>query len=251
MSGHSKWATIKRKKGATDAKRGAVFTKIGKEIAIAAREGGPDPESNFKLRLVVDKAKAANMPKDNIERAIRRGAGLEKSDALEEGMYEGYGPHGVAFLVSIVTDNRNRALSEVRRQFNRLGGSLGEAGCVSWMFEQKGYLTIEPDGLDSDEVFNIAVEYGADDVVFSADLIEIYTAPEMFETVREALQKRGFTITSAEMSMVPKTTMELEDKQAFQNMNLIDGLEDLDDVQAVYTNLDISDELMARFEEQA
>ncbi len=165
-------------------------------------------------------------------------------------MYEGFGPHGVAILVQVVTDNRNRALSEIRRQFNKLGGSLGEAGCVAWMFEQKGYLAIEPDNLDPDEVFNVAVEYGADDVVFGDDLIEVYTSPEAFETVRTALQKRGYAVSEAELSMVPKTTMALEDKHSFQNMNLIDGLEDLDDVQAVYTNLDIPDELMARFEEQ-
>ncbi|MBN1138769.1 MAG: YebC/PmpR family DNA-binding transcriptional regulator, partial [Anaerolineae bacterium] len=140
MSGHSKWATIKRKKGATDAKRGQIFTKFGKEIAIAAREGGPDPDTNFKLRLIVEKAKSANMPKENIERAIRRGAGLEKGAALEEVMYEGYGPHGVAVLVHVVTDNRNRAVSDIRRQFNRMGGALGEAGCVAWQFEEKGYI---------------------------------------------------------------------------------------------------------------
>jgi len=251
MSGHSKWATIKRKKGATDAKRGAVFTKFGKEIAIAAREGGPDPDSNFKLRLVVDKAKAVNMPKENIERAIRRGAGLEKSDALEEVMYEGYGPHGVAFLVQVVTDNRNRALADIRRQFNRLGGSLGEAGSVAWMFEQKGYIAIEPGPTNPDDIFNVAVEYGADDVVFGDDLVEVYTAPGDLNVVRTALAGRGMGIDSVELTMVPKTTVALEDKQAFQNMNLIDGLEDLDDVQAVYTNLDMPDELMARYEEEA
>lgn len=251
MSGHSKWATIKRKKGATDARRGAMFTKIGKEIAIAAREGGPDPEMNFKLRLVMDKAKAANMPKDNIERAVRRGAGLEKSDALEEAMYEGYGPHGVAFLVQVVTDNRNRAVSDIRRQFNRMGGSLGEAGCVAWMFEQKGYVGVEPGALSADDIFNVAVEYGADDVVFGDELVEVYTAPEDLHTVREALARRGASIDSADLTMVPKTTMALEDKQAFQNLNLIDGLEDLDDVSDVYTNLDMPDELMARYEDQA
>ena len=158
MSGHSKWSTIKRKKEATDAKRGQAFTKLGKEIALAAREGGPDPETNFKLRLVVDKAKAANMPKDNIERAIRRGAGLEKGDALEEIMYEGYGPHGVALIIQVVTDNRNRAVADIRRWFNKLGGSLGEAGCVAWQFESRGYLTLEPDGSDPEKVFEIAVE---------------------------------------------------------------------------------------------
>lgn len=249
MSGHSKWATIKRKKAATDAKRGQIFTKIAKEIAIAAREGGPDPEANFKLRLVIEKARAANMPKENIERAIRRGAGLEKGEALEEVTYEGYGPHGVALLVRVVTDNRNRSVSEIRRLFNKLGGSLGEAGCVAWQFEAKGYLTLEPNGLDPDEVFEVAVEWGADDVVISDDLIEIFTSPEAFQTVREALQRRGFALNSAEITMVPKTTITLDEKQALQNMNLISTLEELDDVQQVFSNLDISDELMAKFEE--
>ncbi len=249
MSGHSKWATIKRKKAATDAKRGQIFTKIAKEIAIAAREGGPDPDVNFKLRLVIEKARAANMPKENIERAIRRGAGLEKGEALEEVTYEGYGPHGVALLVRVVTDNRNRSVSEIRRLFNKLGGSLGEAGCVAWQFEAKGYLTLEPNGLDPDEVFEVAVEWGADDVVISDDLIEIFTSPEAFQTVREALQRRGFTLNSAEITMVPKTTITLDEKQALQNMNLISTLEELDDVQQVFSNLDISDELMAKFEE--
>jgi len=250
MSGHSKWSTIKRKKGATDAKRGQIFTKFGKEIALAAREGGPDPDSNFKLRLVVDKAKAANMPKDNIERAIRRGAGIERGDALEEVMYEGYGPHGVAVMVHVVTDNRNRAVSDVRRLFNRVGGALGEAGCVAWQFEEKGYITVEADGRDQDDIFNIAVEYGADDVAMGGELIEIFTDPANFETVREAIERRGIPIASAEISRIPKTTIALEEKQAFQTMTLINGLEDLEDVAEVYSNLDISDELMAKFEEQ-
>jgi YebC/PmpR family DNA-binding regulatory protein len=249
LSGHSKWSTIKRKKGATDAKRGQIFTKFAKEIAIAAREG-PDPEMNYKLRLVIDKAKAANMPKDNIERAVRRGAGLEKGDDLEEISYEGYGPHGVALIIQVVTDNRNRAVADIRRWFNKLGGSLGEAGCVAWQFESKGYLTLEPDGLDPDEVFEVAVEWGADDVVFGDDLIEVFTMPDDFRTVREALEGRGMKLGSAEITLVPKTTVALEEKQALQNMNLISNLEELDDVQQVYSNLDITDDLMARFEAQ-
>jgi YebC/PmpR family DNA-binding regulatory protein len=252
LSGHSKWSTIKRKKAATDAKRGQIFTKLGKELAIAAREGGADPDANVKLRLVVEKARAANMPKDNIERAIRRGAGLEKDAAtLEEVMYEGYGPHGVALIIEVVTDNRNRAVADIRRWFNKLGGSLGEAGCVAWQFESKGYLTLEPDGLDPEEVFEIAVEWGADDVVISDDLIEIFTAPDDFQTVREALQGRGISLESAELTLVPKTTITLDEKKAFQNMSLISTLEELEDVQQVYSNLDITDELMAKFEAQA
>jgi YebC/PmpR family DNA-binding regulatory protein len=250
LSGHSKWSTIKRKKGAADAKRGQIFTKLGKEIALAAREGGPDPDTNFRLRLVVDKAKGANMPKDNIERAIRRGAGLEKGDALEEVMYEGYGPHGVAVLVEVVTDNRNRSVADIRRWFNKLGGSMAEAGSVAWQFESKGYLALEPNDLNPEHIFEVAVEWGADDVVIGDDLIEIYTQPEAFHTVREALEKRGIELDSAELTMVPKTTIQLDEKQTFQNMNLISSLEDLDDVQQVYSNLDITDEMMAKFEEQ-
>jgi YebC/PmpR family DNA-binding regulatory protein len=248
LSGHSKWSTIKRKKEATDAKRGQIFTKLGKELSLAAREGGADPETNFRLRLVVDKAKAANMPKDNIERAIRRGAGLEKGDILDEVTYEGYGPHGVALLIEVVTDNRNRSVAEIRRWFNKMGGSLGEAGSVAWQFEQKGYLTMEPDDHDTDDIFNIAVEWGADDVVFGDDLIEIFTEPDDFQTVRKALEGRGLELESAELTRVPKTTITLNEKQTLQNMNLISMLEDLDDVQQVYSNLDISDEMMARFE---
>jgi YebC/PmpR family DNA-binding regulatory protein len=249
LSGHSKWATIKRKKASTDARRGQIFTKLGKEIAIAARDGA-DPDSNFKLRLIVEKARAANMPKENIERAVRRGAGLDKGTALEEVTYEGYGPHGVAFLVQVVTDNRNRAVSEVRRSFNKAGGAMGEAGSVAWQFEPKGYLSLEPDNLNPNEIFDIAVEYGADDVVISEDLIEIFTALDDFQAVREALEGRGIELESAEITMVPKTTIALDEKQAFQNMNLISNLEDLDDVQNVYSNLDISDDLMAKFEAQ-
>ena len=250
MSGHSKWSTIKRKKAAEDAKRGQVFTKLAKEIAIAAREGA-DPEMNYKLRLVMDKAKAANMPKDNIERAVRRGAGLEKGAELEEISYEGYGPHGVAIIVQVVTDNRNRAVASIRRGFTKLGGSLGESGCVAWQFETKGYLTLAPDGLDQDEIFDVAVEWGADDVVFGDDLVEIFTSAEDFRTVREALEGRGISLESAEITLVPKTTISLNEKQSLQNMNLIAALEDLEDVQQVYSNLDISDELMTAFEAQA
>ncbi|MGD8398453.1 MAG: YebC/PmpR family DNA-binding transcriptional regulator [Anaerolineae bacterium] len=250
MSGHSKWSTIKRKKAAEDAKRGKIFTRLGKEIALAAREG-PDPDVNPKLALAIDKAKAANMPKDNIERAIRRGAGLDKdAAALEEIMYEGYGPHGVALMISVVTDNRNRAVADIRRWFNKLGGGLGESGCVAWQFEPRAYFTLEPDDLEPDYVFDVAVDSGADDVVFSDDMIEIFAEPDDFAAVRESLQKSGLKLDSAELTMVPKTTIELTEKQAMQNMNLISQLEELDDVQDVYSNLDISDELMARFEEE-
>jgi YebC/PmpR family DNA-binding regulatory protein len=251
LSGHSKWSTIKRKKAATDAKRGQIFTKFGKEIAIAAREGA-DPETNFKLRLVMDKAKAANMPKENIERAIRRGAGLDKdAETLEEIMYEGYGPHGVALMIQVVTDNRNRTVADIRRWFNKLGGSLGETGCVAWQFEPKSYFTLAPDDRDQDEIFDIAVDSGADDVAFGDDLIEIFADAGDFQVVREGLQSHGLRLESAEITMMPKTTITLGEKQTFQNMNLISTLEELDDVQEVYSNLDISDELMAKFEAEA
>ncbi len=250
MSGHSKWATIKRKKASADAKRGQAFTRLAKEITIAAREG-PDPDVNFRLRLAVDKARAENMPKENIERAIRRGAGLDKdAAALEEVMYEGYGPHGIAFLVSVVTDNRNRSLADIRRAFNRAGGSMGAAGSVAWQFEQKSYFSLETEGRDHDTLFDIAVESGADDVVFSDNMVEIYAEPSDFQIIREGLQLRGLKIDTAELTMVPKTTVSLDEKQAFQNMTLISSLEEIDDVQDVYSNLDITDELMARYEEQ-
>lgn len=250
MSGHSKWATIKRKKASADARRGQAFTRLAKEITIAAREG-PDPDANFRLRLAVDKARAENMPKDNIDRAIRRGAGLDKdAAALEEVMYEGYGPHGIAFLVSVVTDNRNRSLADIRRAFNRAGGSMGAAGSVAWQFEQKSYFTLETEAMDHDTLFDIAVESGADDVVFSDSMVEIYAEPGDFQIIREGLQLRGLKIDTAELTMVPKTTVSLDEKQAFQNMTLISSLEELDDVQDVYSNLDITDELMAKYEEQ-
>jgi len=248
MSGHSKWSTIKRKKAAEDAKRGQVFTKFGRELMIAAREGGADPDTNFKLRLVIDKARAANMPKDNIERAIRRGAGQEKGEALEEITYEGYGPNGVALLVQVVTDNRNRAVADVRRQFNRHGGSLGESGCVAWLFEPKGYIAVAVDDKDPEKLFEMAVEAGAEDVEISDDLVEIYTAPGDFQWVQEFLQRRGVALDTAEISMIPKSLTQLDEQDTMKAMRLIEALEELDDVQQVYSTLAISDEVMASYE---
>jgi YebC/PmpR family DNA-binding regulatory protein len=248
MSGHSKWSTIKRKKAASDAKRGKLFTKLGRELAIAAREGGPDPESNVRLRLVVDKAKAANMPKDNIERAIRRGAGLEKGEALEEITYEGYGPQGVALLVQVLTDNRNRSVADIRRIFTRQGGSLGEAGCVAWQFDTKGYITVEAAEVDPDTLFEIAVEAGAEDVIIGEDLLEVYTESADLHIVRDALSTQNIPINSAELAMIPKATIPLDEKGTLSNMHLIDTLEELDDVQQVYSNLEISDEVMTTYE---
>lgn len=251
MSGHSKWSTIKRKKAATDAKRGKLFTKMGRELAIVARAGGADPDINFRLRLIIDKARAVNMPKDNIERAIRRGAGLEKGEALEEITYEGYGPQGVAMLVQVLTDNRNRSVADVRRLFSRHGGSLGESGCVAWQFDTKGYITIDAAQADPDVVFEVAVDSGAEDVTVGDDLIEILTSQSDLHTVKEALSAGEIPIESAELSMIPKTTMTLDEKATLSNMNLIDALEELDDVQQVYSNLEISDEAMVAYEVSA
>ncbi|GAB4565082.1 MAG: YebC/PmpR family DNA-binding transcriptional regulator [Anaerolineae bacterium] len=247
MSGHSKWSTIKRRKGAQDAKRGALFTKLAREIQIAAREG-PDPEYNFKLRLAIEKAKANSMPKENIERAIRRGAGLEKgAEELEEIIYEGYGPHGVAILVEVVTDNRNRAVSEVRRVFTRAGGSLGEAGSVAWQFESKGYITVPMEGLNQDRIFEAALMAGAEDVEFSDELAEVYTAPSDFQQVREAFEKQGIPIETAELIWKPTNLISLGPKETMQNMALIESLEDLEDVSRVFSNLDISEEVVEEF----
>ena len=248
MSGHSKWSTIKRKKAAVDAKRGQIFTRLGREITVAAREGGGDTDTNFRLRLAIDKAKAANMPKDNIERAILRGAGGDKDASLEEVTYEGYAPHGVALLVQTLTDNRNRTVAEVRRVFNKQGGSMSEAGAVAWQFERKGYIAIEPDGIDSDEIFESAVDAGAEDVVIGDDMIEIFAELSEFQAVQESLQAGGIGFASAELSMIPKNTLQLAPDQAIKVMRVIEALEDLDDVQQVYSNLDISDELMAEYE---
>jgi YebC/PmpR family DNA-binding regulatory protein len=248
MSGHSKWSTIKRKKAAADAKRGQIFTRLAREIAIAAREGGDDPDTNFRLRLAVDKAKAANMPKDNIERAILRGAGGGKEDELEEVTYEGYAPYGVAVLVQVLTDNRNRTVAEVRHVFSRQGGSLSEVGAVAWQFERKGYIAIEPDGLDPDEIFEHAVEAGAEDVIVGDDMVEVYAELDNFQAVQETLQACGVNFATAELSMIPKTMLNLEPSQALRVMRVIEALEDLDDVQQVYSNLEITDELMEQYE---
>jgi len=248
MSGHSKWSTIKHKKAAEDAKRGKLFTRLAREITIAAGEGGGDPEINFSLRLAVDKAKSANMPKDNIERAIKRGTGELKGEDLEEVVYEGYGPNGVAFLVQVLTDNKNRTVADVRRVLTRQGGTLAEAGAVAWQFERKGYIAIAPDGTDEDTIFEIAVEAGAEDIVFGDDLIEVYADLEYFQAVRQALEDAGIQFETAELAMIPKTTMQLEEKQTLQVMAVIDALEDLDDTQQVYSNLDISDEVLSRYE---
>ena len=251
MSGHSKWSTIKHKKAATDAKRGKLFTRLAREITLAAREGGGNPDVNFSLRLAVDKAKSANMPKDNIERAIKRGTGELKGEELSEVTYEGYAPNGVALLLQVVTDNKNRAVANVRRIITRQGGTLADAGAVAWQFDRKGYIGIAPDGVDQDTLFEVAVEAGAEDVVFGDDLIEVYAELENFQAVRQALQEAGIRFEAAELAMIPKTTMELGEKETLQVMGVIEALEELDDVQQVYSNLSISDEVMAKYEAAA
>lgn len=252
MAGHSKWANIKHRKAAMDAKRGQLFSRLTRELIIAAREGGPDPETNLRLRLAIERARAANMPKENIERAIRRGAGLEKgAEQFEELLYEGYGPHGVAIIVRVLTDNRNRTVAELRRIFSRHGGSLAESGAVMWNFEKKGYIAIRPDGQDPEKIFELAIEAGAEDVEISEDLVEIYTAPEDLQAVRQSLLQAGLTIDNAELTMRPKTRVTLDDHATMSVMSLVDALEELDDVQQVYSNLEISDELIRKYEAQA
>lgn len=248
MSGHSKWSTIKHKKAAMDARRGKLFTRLAREITIAAREGGGNPEANFRLRLAVDKARVANMPKDNIERAIKRGTGELKGEELVEVMYEGYAPNGIALLVQVLTDNKNRTIAEIRRTLTRQGGTLADVGSVAWQFDRKGYIAIAPDGADQETVFDVAVEAGAEDVVFSDDLIEVYANLENFRAVRQALQDAGIRFEAAELAMVPKTTMQLGERETFQVMGVIEALEELDDVQQVYSNLNIGDEMMAKYE---
>jgi YebC/PmpR family DNA-binding regulatory protein len=248
MSGHSKWATIKRKKGAEDAKRGKIFTRLARDIMVAALEGGGDENANPKLKLAVQKAKANNMPKDNIERAIQRGTGGGDGETLDEITYEGYGPDGVAYLVDVLTDNKNRALAEVKRVFNRAGGSLASAGSVAWQFEQKGYITLKGDKLDFDEVFMTAAEAGADDVVDEDGTIVVYTPREMFGAVEQTLTNAGYEVDDSELQWVAKNESDLPTEKAVQNMKLQDALEELDDVQSVASNLMITDDVIAALE---
>ncbi len=249
MSGHSKWATIKRKKGATDAKRGAIFTRITRELVMAAREGGGDPDSNFRLRLAVDKARGSNMPKDNIERAIKRGTGEAKDGVVfEQVFYEGYGPHGVAIMIECVTENKNRTVAEVRHLLSRSGGNLGEAGSVAWQFNRVAYFSIPAAGVNFDKVFEVAVEGGAEDVSQDEESIEITAPVENFKTLTDALRAAKFTPEEAELRMIATNEMELSVEQTMQVMRTIDSLEELDDVQNVYHTMKFSDEVMAALE---
>jgi YebC/PmpR family DNA-binding regulatory protein len=245
MSGHSKWSQIKRQKGANDVKRGATFTKMGREIAVAARQGGGDPDANFRLRLAIEKARSVNMPADTIKRAIERATGGGEAEQFEEIVYEGYGPGGVAVLVEAATDNRNRTAAEVRSIFTKAGGQLAGSGAVAWQFEPRGFITITRDGNDPDEMALTAIDAGADDVDTETDPFEIYTAPTDIEAVRRAMESAGYRVDSAESTMIAKQSVELDPAKARQNLRLVELLEDLDDVQRVTSNLDIPEEVLA------
>ena len=244
MSGHSKWASIKHKKGVVDAKRGKVFTKLIKEITVATRMGGKDPDSNARLRAAIAAAKAENMPKENIERGIKKGAGGLEGSNFEEVIYEGYGPGGIAVLVEVFTDNKNRAVAGVRHLFERYGGGLGEAGCVSWMFSQKGLMVFRKDQADEEKLFELALEAGAEDIKEGEKEFEVITEPSSFEQVKSAIENAGLNYVLAEITMIPKTTLNLDGKNAQQMLTLMELLEDNDDVNHVYANFDIPDEVM-------
>jgi YebC/PmpR family DNA-binding regulatory protein len=245
MSGHSKWAQIKRQKGVNDSRRGQMFTKLGREITVAARQGGPDPDGNFRLRLAIQRARDNNMPSDTIERAIKRGAGGSEGAELQEITYEGYGPGGTAIMVEVLTDNRNRSAAELRATFTRAGGNLGETGSVGWQFDNRGVITVQASGPDAEAVELAAIDAGAEDVRSDDGVVEITTAPNELEAVRRALAEQGAKITSAELSMVPKTTVDLGDKESEQVLRLLDRLEELDDVQRVYSNAEFSETVLA------
>ena len=244
MSGHSKWSSIKHKKAAVDAKRGKMFTKLIKEITVAAREGGGDPDTNPRLRTAVANAKAQNMPNETIERGILRGTGQLPGTSYEEIIYEGYGPKGVAIIVEVVTDNRNRSTSDLRNILSKNGGNLGERGCVSWMFDKKGLIVIDKDKADEDELIMMTLDAGAEDIKSEDDSYEIVMDPQHFESVRNAVQEAGIETTLEEISMIPQTTVKLDGKEALQLLKIIGSLEDHDDVQNVYSNFDIPDELI-------
>jgi len=250
MSGHSKWSSIKHKKAATDAKRGKVFTRFIRELTIAARSGGGDPESNSRLRHAIDGARAANMPSDNIKKAVQRGTGELDGVNYEEFSYEGYGPGGVAILADAMTDNKNRTVSEVRHVFEKYNGNLGQQGCVSWMFTRKGVILVPQSVIGEDELMEIVIENGAEDMVKEGSMYEITTATEDFDKVHEALKAKKLPIESAEISKVPSTYIKLEGKHAEQMLKLYDKLEELDDIQNVWANFDISDEEIEKFNKE-
>jgi YebC/PmpR family DNA-binding regulatory protein len=249
MSGHSHWATIRRKKGAADAKKGAAFTRLAREIVMAAREGGGDPDTNFRLVLAIEKARAGNMPKENIDRAIRRGTGEDKDGTVfEEITYEGYGPHGVALILDCVTDNRNRAVAEIRHLLGRSGGNMAEAGAVAWQFHRNAYFSFPAEMLNYDKAFELALEAGAEDVQQDGDNIEILGPVDSFKKISDALQKAGVTPDEAELRMIAKQDLELPVDQTLSVLRTIENLEEIDDIQSVFHNLKISDEAWAALE---
>ena len=249
MSGHNKWSSIKHKKGKADAVRGKAFTKITREIITAAKIGGGDPGGNSRLRQAVLAAKAVNMPNDNIHRAIKKGTGELEGVSYEEYLYEGYGPNGVAVLVKVLTDNKNRTVADIRHVFTKCNGNLGEAGCVNWMFSKKGAINVPKEGMDEEKLIEIALELGADDVANDPESheYEVRCEPEVFEDVRKGLEERGVKVASAEVAMVPQTTVHLEGKSAEAMLKMMNALEESDDVQNVWANFDISDEAMEAF----
>jgi YebC/PmpR family DNA-binding regulatory protein len=249
MSGHSKWATIKRKKGKLDAERGRMFTKLIREITVAAREGGGDLESNARLRTAVAAAKAANMPADNIKRGILKGTGELEGTHYERSNYEGSGPGGVAILVEVLTDNKNRTVADIRHIFTKHNGSLGEVGCVGWMFDRKGYLSVDKSAIGEDDLMEKALEAGASDFISSGDAYEIYTEFADFDRVRTQLEKSGIVFTAAEIAMIPQTTIKIEGKQAEQMLKLYEDLDAHDDIQKVFANFDIDETVMMQLSE--
>jgi YebC/PmpR family DNA-binding regulatory protein len=244
MSGHSKWATTKHKKAATDAKRGKIFTKLAKEITVAAKLGGGDPNGNPRLRTAVAKAKGVSLPAENIKRAIQKGTGELPGVSYEEVMYEGYGPGGVAVIVDVMTDNRNRTVSEIRNIFSKAGGNMGEAGCVAWMFHNKGYLVVNRTTVDEDKLMTLALDAGAEDMQTEDESYVITTPPNDFEKVKKALEDGNIASDVAEITMIPQTYVKLDGKEAQQMLRLVETLEDNDDVQNVYANFDIPDEII-------
>ena len=244
MSGHSKWSSIKRKKGATDAKRGQAFTRLIKEITVAARIGGGDPEGNPRLRTAIAAAKAENMPKDNIDRAIKKGTGELEGVSYDEFLYEGYGPGGAAVLIEVMTDNKNRTTAEIRHIFSKSSGNLGEAGCVAWMFEKKGYIVVEKSAVDEEQLMELALDAGADDIQEDEKEFEVVTDPGAFDAVKAALDKAGIQYLLAEVTMHPQNVVQLEGKNAEQMLRLMEQLEDHDDIQKVYANFDIPETVM-------
>jgi YebC/PmpR family DNA-binding regulatory protein len=249
MSGHSHWATIRRKKGAADAKRGQIFTRLAREIVLAARQGGGDPSTNVSLELAIERARAQNMPKENIERAIKRGTGESREGGeLEQVFYEGYANHGVALMIEVVTDNRNRAVAEIRHALTRNGGNMAEAGSVGWQFNRSAYFSFPAQGVDQNKVFELAVEAGADDVTFDEDTIEIIGPVDSFKAIKDSLHSAGITPDEASLRLLPKNEIELNADATVQVMRTIEVLEDLDDVQEVFSNLTITDEAIAKLE---